>query len=254
MSKYLISKAAQDPKRAISECIYEFKRLFGSSDYQPFLILTRSRTGSTFLSTNLDSHPEIWCGGEKLNFLRGRNLDAVVRHIYVKHPAYVKAVGFKIFYYHPNDTEDSRVWELLNEVPNLKVIHLRRRNVIRTLVSRKIAEQTGSYKANVTDSDGTDRVRFTYDELKLGIEDTLQMESVGIERFYDKECMEITYEELVSSSEAKNRIQDFLGVSTHWLTTPLKKQNRGALSDLILDYTELKERFVGSDWEYLFDE
>lgn len=80
------------------------------------------------------------------------------------------------------------------------------------------------------------------------------MESVGIERFYDKECMEITYEELVSSSEAKNRIQDFLGVSTHWLTTPLKKQNRGALSDLILDYTELRERFVGSDWEYLFDE
>ena len=143
---------------------------------------------------------------------------------------------------------------LLNEVPNLKIIHLRRRNVIRTLVSRKIAEQTGSYKANATDSDGTNRVRFTYDELKLGIEDTLQMESVGIEKFHDKECMEITYEELVSSSEVKNRIQDFLGVSMHSLTTSLKKQNRGALSDLILDYTELKERFVGSDWEYLFDE
>ena len=46
---------------------------FGHEDYVPFIVLTRSRTGSNLLVSFLNGHPDIFCEGEIFARMAGRD-------------------------------------------------------------------------------------------------------------------------------------------------------------------------------------
>ena len=100
----IFTRAPRNPKNIYRTAKYFIARIFGSENYAPFLVISRSRTGSTLLMTSLNSHSNIICRGERLNFLRRnetsrkRNPVAVIKNIYGKQPTYIKAAGFKLFY------------------------------------------------------------------------------------------------------------------------------------------------------------
>ena len=133
------------------------------ADYTRFMILAGPRTGSTMLASSLNSHPNIVCFREVFSFtLPGINygvdgydgrderdlafrerdpLGFLHRRIYGGHPSGIQAAGFKFLYPHVYGYTD--VGTYLQEDTEIRVVHLLRRNVIRTLVSRKIADTTG---------------------------------------------------------------------------------------------------------------
>src|SRR5215470_17880833 len=73
----------------------------GHDHFTKFIVLSRSRTGSNLLQSLLSSHPEIVTENEILQRLDGRNPRDIVARAYARQPYFVKAKGFKVFYYHP---------------------------------------------------------------------------------------------------------------------------------------------------------
>lgn len=136
-----------------------------ADDITRFIILSDARTGSNLLQQALNSHPAIICFRELFNYdleyidfdvdgwdprgtsdieLRGSDPRAFLRsRIFSGHPPNVRAAGFKFHYDHFWFHAD--LLPALTEDRELRVVHLRRANQLRMLVSLKIAEQTGEW-------------------------------------------------------------------------------------------------------------
>lgn len=226
-------------------------------------MLTKSRTGSNFLVNSLQSHPNIKVFGE---LFRGGVDDAVKTsilnsvedyfqdHIFNRYGREIKAVGFKIFYKHPVYDHTGKVWQYLLSMEDLKVIHLRRENILKALVSMKIAKKTDIWKESNESKDIiSKRIELTVDECRDYFNQTRKWEEGANEKFAGNSMLELTYEELTSDYQEKMRsIQEFLGVEPIELQPKTAKQNPETLSELIVNYEELKRYFSGTEWEVFF--
>ena len=151
-----ISRIVRNPMNVLDSIVRMVSfRIFDHTNYRRFIVLSRSRTGSSLLISYLHSHPNVTAQGEIFARLDGRKAGVMLSNVFCKQPLYIKASGFKIFYYHPVDDDTREIWPLLVKAKDLHVIHLKRRNILRTLISRKIAELQDSW--NVTDSEMPDR-------------------------------------------------------------------------------------------------
>jgi LPS sulfotransferase NodH len=237
-----------------------------------FVILAAPRTGSNWLCTLLDSHPEILCHHEIFNpdgihcalSQRGGRLDlgtvqdrerdpmGVLQRVWEEGLGFA-AVGFKM-----TRGQDARVLEHVLADPGVRKIILKRRNRIRTFVSERIAETTGeweSYPDRYEDRDlGKGRVRVRVEVTDLDRHRALN------EQYYDGICrslaasgqpfLELRYERLGFDQE-RRRVLGFLGVSSDptGLKAGTRKQNAAALPELIANFDELRARLRGSDLE-----
>ena len=57
-----------------------------------------------------------------------------------EYPKPVSAVGFKLFYEQAQVGCWKDIWDYLRKISGLKIIHLTRKNILKTFVSRKIAQ------------------------------------------------------------------------------------------------------------------
>lgn len=251
---------ARDPGNARRKAIYHVLALAGTRRFKPFIVLTRDRTGSNMLIQALDAHPNIASDYEIFSRLRGLRESDILDRAYARQPFYIRAKGFKIFYYHPQDTPDSCIWDLLRKIQGLHVIHLRRRNLLHALVSSRLAYETGIYgvrsdKEATQYHDAMPSVSFTPDELEIGFQQTRSWERDGIARFDDRPVLDITYEEMTEDFPGQfSRITSFLGVPNHRPYTDFKKQRTRPVRETLMNYDILKEYFQGSQWEAFFDE
>lgn len=220
-----------------------------------FIVLTRSRTGSNLLVSMLNSHPDVRCGGEELRSLNGRQVSEAIETSFPIRQA-LKASGFKIFYYHPLDDSSGAVRDTLSAMRELRVLHLMRRNILRTLTSRKIATQTNVWHSRTQTTVAADdkRVFFTEDELQSGFIQTKQWENEYASRFDESRTLQVYYEDLVGNYDGQfRRIASFLEVEPHQPRTDLKRQNPEPLDKLIVNYDALKEHFANTEWAVYFD-
>lgn len=253
-----VLRALSDPRKAADRLLENVGRYVGRRRYTPFLILTRSRTGSNLLVSMLDSHPSIIARGELLGRLAGRSLDDLLTDAYCRTLPHIKAVGFKLFYYHPIDGDPVTVWRRLGGIDDLRIIHLKRRNVLRTLLSRKIAGSTNIWRrqsgANTLDA-SVRRVEMSYEELSEGFEETQRWELAAQSWFGAGITLEVAYEDLTSSPEAQfRRITQALGVPIAEPRIALQRQNPEPLDELLANYRSLKHAFAGTSWATFFDE
>jgi len=245
------------------------------SDYTRFIILGRSRTGSNFLRSMLGSHPGVvvygeilksdqaveWgtdgqeTGGRTLKMLcedAPRFLDEIV---FRKYPLEIGAVGFKLFYYHAQDNLARPAWDYLKAHTEIHVLHIKRRNMLRTHLSRKRAELTDSW----TNVDGSREkeptVTLAYADCLADFERTSVWEGDFDAFFAAHPKLEVIYEDLdAAPSEQLDRIQEFLSLRKRPLHPGTHKQSSLPLSQAIANYAELKEQFHGTPWESFFDE
>ena len=257
-----------EPAKAYRESLYRILSVAGQRSYTPFLILTRDRTGSNMLVEYLNSHPSIRCDYEVLASLDGRSGPAVVESIYGKQPFHIKAKGFKVFYHHPSGVDQASVdetWASLQSIPNLRLIHLRRLNILEAAVSSKIAYESGVYgdlgnsnilNSRLRDPKETNSIIYPADKLQSVFEKTRQCENQYPKRFSTCPSLEITYEALVSQPQAElSRICSFLDCNiSSRLTTNFRKQRSKSLRSVLANYDELKEYFACSCWEEFFVE
>lgn len=236
-----------------------YRRLRRHRDYRRFIVLTRSRTGSNMLISCLGSHPAIHAESEVFQRLNGRACAEILDTVFGEHPRRIRAVGFKIFYYHPLDDPHAGIWEILPAMRELHVIHLRRRNLLRTLVSRKIAgvrDIWSSLEEGQSDHTiGAKEVTMTVDELRAGFRQTREWEKEYLRMFRVQPLLEVIYEDFVADPEVQfRRITDFLGVRYRPPQTSLRRQNPEPLRRLLSNFDELARAFAGTEWAAFFDD
>lgn len=223
--------------------------LFGSKDYTPFVVLSRSRTGSTYLLDLIGSNSQVVIRGE---LFRRRGLvphSVLFKAIFGKYPSSVSAVGFKIFYYHPNGSDDETIWELLSALPEIRVVHLVRRNVLRSVVSRHIASARKSWAMTKS---AVQEQRPIFIEPATILDELRVMSALAAKRlalFDSAQVLELTYEDLVSQTQrAIKDVGGFLGVNLDMGQSELRRQNPGSLHDVLANYAEVKSVLLQSEF------
>ena len=155
------------------------------------------------------------------------------------------------------DDKSCGIWNDLLYMKDLRVIHLKRRNMLKTLVSAKIARMQDvwkSSKASASHGAQEKAVTFTVEELEKGFKKFRALEENGENVFSKHQCVNIYYESLVENPEFEfKRITGLLQVTDIKPSTGLRKQNPERLSELITNYEELKVAFAGSEWESYFE-
>jgi hypothetical protein len=252
----LLLKGIRNPRRAASAALHGLLAPFGHTRFRRFIVLSRSRTGSNLLISQLGNHPHIHTTGEIFSWLKGRSHTQVLNTVFQRQPFYVKAAGFKIFYYHPQDDDSGCVWNALESRDDLHVIHLTRKNILRTLVSRKLAGTQGAWVSGRAGGAASPSVvSFTPDELWKGFTETRRWEQDGEHRFRRHPRMTLRYEDMVGSPDrAFGQVTDFLGVRFQRPETRLRKQNTRSLRESIANYEELKAGFAGTEWQPFFED
>jgi hypothetical protein len=277
--------------------------------YQRFIILGDARTGSNMVAGALNTHPQIRCFREIFHFMQEyvdynvegydpydaadfalRAADPVRflrERIFCDQPEGIRAVGFKYLYPHfwgfdgliPHLTADT----------NLFVIHLKRRNWLRVLVSVRLAEASGKWiedwgiahaprplvpralsaalhpARTVARWRGRQQEKRERAEEKSGLVLTPQECEDWFERSRREEArgdaiaeghptLQVSYQDLLEHREAEfARIEDFLGVERAKLVVSAQRQNPEPLRTLIHNYDELRGAFAGTLYEPWFE-
>ena len=236
-----------------------------------FVIFAAPRTGSNWLCSLLDSHPEILCHHEIFNperiiyslSLRGGELDlgtveerdrrprAVIERVWQE--AFGRRwVGFKL-----NRGQNRQAFETALSDPMARKIVIKRRNRVKLFVSEKLALTTGIWESYPWSEAGPEKrgVRVSLDELR----DHIAMN----ERYYgwlersfaerDEPHLEVTYEQLGTAGE-RARLLAFLGLSEPdgGLETITRKQNPKDLREIVVNFDQLAAEIAGSELEAEF--
>lgn len=248
------------------------------TNYLRFIVLARSRTGSNFLRGLLNSHSKITIFGEivadssqdyvdwdvpgyeqsgRISALRRQ--DPVLfleRQVFRTFLPDVSAVGFKIFYYHAQDNRWKHVWTYLQSSRALRVIHLKRWNILESLASRKRANLTNQWvETSVQPTQNCAPVSLTYKECLIEFLATVRWETEADLFFENHSMLQVYYKDLITRrDDVLCDIQTFLGVDCEILTPSTRKQSNQSLSQAISNYFELKEQFKGTRWQEFFEE
>ena len=219
-------------------------RMFGHPIDQRFAIIGNARTGSNFLldglksSTSIRMYHEIFADH---NRRIGEDFDRVFSTVFQAESKSTKIVGFKVFYNHLTEDE----WQKFLASRDLKIIHLTRKNRLRTILSLEIAFKTGQWtKSGQRHSGELEEKRLRLDPPKLikRLEQIETGEAMARIRFRDRQVLEVVYEELVQSPKSVfESVSQYLGVDG---IDPgkirLRRQNPETLQQLIINYDEIQ--------------
>ena len=226
-----------------------------------FMVLARSRTGSTLLDSYLGSHPNIFTMGERFRILLDKTIIQAINRVMPELPPIFRARGFKMFYNHPINIDPQKReegFDMLAAQPNLRVIHLKRRNILRTLVSYEIAVKAGMWMVRKKDRERLDKLAnytfsFSESDLRKAFEEQRMLERIADERFKSGHLLQVCYEDLVQNPESTFRkVTDFLDVPPRSPTTEYVKINTRPIREILENYDALKADFAGSEWEPFF--
>ncbi|MFC2023151.1 sulfotransferase [Chloroflexota bacterium] len=250
----------------------------GHRDYERFVILGTGRTGSNFLQSLLNSHSEIIAFGELLqtfdvirwdydHYRRDaprRQLSAcqddpigfLETHVFARFPEGISAVGFKLFYTHAQHTRQKSVWTHLRDRQDMKIIHLKRRNVLRAYLSHKVAIESGRWRDLSGEPGGSSiSIQLDYEDCQQKFAETRKQEDEHDILFANHDKIDVYYEELSRDYTSEmRRVQEFLDVEYQVVVPATRKQARQPLSIAISNYDELKARFKGTPWEGFFED
>lgn len=246
------------------------------TDYEKFIIVCPPRSGSNLLVSYLDSHPGIRCYAEifhagetnmesamiypKTSDLHQRFLDAsaafLETHFFVKpYPKEIVSLGFKLLYNQALGEKGRQVWSYLVNATAIKIIHLRRSNLLAGLLSCKRALQTGAWTSlDKQYGVGEEPIELSYEECLWYFQAIEMYVKVNGLRFKQHRRIDVWYEDLVRDNAGEmQRILDFLGLPCVDLRTVFRKQSTRALGDGIKNYQALKQQFSETRYAAFFE-
>lgn len=266
---------------------YEWPRLLiraglrsAHTEYTRFLILSTSRSGSTLLMHLLQQHPHIRAFGEVFrNLTRPEptiswDIDyypqyADWRRLYREHPVRflracvyapqpttVRAVGFKLFYFHARNEAGRPVWDALADDRELNVIDLERRDLLAMYLSWERATRHRAFAASSKRSPtASEPITLDPEACRTFFERRNRNREHAMSYFKDHKVFTLSYEELSEHpAEQVQRVFRFLGQEDYPVTARLQKQSRGSLRDNIRNYDELRNHFIGTPWALYFQD
>jgi hypothetical protein len=221
----------------------------------------------------LNSHPTIYSYGEVIGESRlsrqyfKKKILALGAESYVnrcfRHRGF-EAIGIKILYYQVSSgyaqewgvNSLPRVLEFLKSDKDIKIIHLKRRNRLRTFVSFRVSGTTEQYRLFEESEKVEDiQIELSPDECDEEFNQIGQWEREFDEAFRHHNTLEVHYEDLVSHRDREcDRILDFLDVRCQPLRTRMLKQTKRPLPEIIANYRELKKHFTSTESEWFFED
>jgi len=262
------------------------------------------------LAASLNAHPEIICFLEIFNYaidfigygvpgydgknaddhaLRDRDRKAFLhQRIFGDHPEAIHAVGFKLHYEQIWQVPDVLEWLVAQK--DLRVVHLKRRNLLRSRVSQRIAEMTQFFgepiprpltdlltpakalKALRHPARATKALRnvlspklprpqaqrepitVSVDECRLYFAWVEENAAQYGSAFGDHPTLTIYYEDLLADREAVlHELQMLVGLRPRPLRVATRQQNPEPLRELIANYDELRAAFKDTKYAEFFD-
>jgi LPS sulfotransferase NodH len=250
----------------------------GWREYRRFVVLSHYRSGSNLFLSLLRSHPNVVCHSElfsppriywgsgihggtaedpELLRLRGEDPAAFLdRTVFRPYARRIRAVGFKLMYTHAEkEHRFPGLKALLLADPDLCFIQVKRRNLLRMLVSLRVTEQTGAM-SSTSEADSRRRldaarpIRLTEGECREHFE--------WITAFWrdwdERTGLEVFYEDLAADAQSQlDRTFDVLDLPSRPVRSPLVKQTTKPLRDILENYEALERAFANSEWAALFD-
>jgi LPS sulfotransferase NodH len=244
------------------------------NDRNRFIILTDQRSGSNHLAGLLDSHRSVRVAGELFNpdrhhLDRSHELLEGLGDLRSRDPvAYLEAfytqplddstthLGFRLFHDHARQRPEKAIWTALRRMRNLKVIHLQRRNILKNLLSLKLALRSSRWQR----LEGTPPVRYepltlTFEEVVAHIKSRERSFARGSRFFRRHRRTEIFYEDLERDEERRlEALLRFLGLPSQPLVSSTRKQNQQPSWELIENHAELEDRFRHTRWHEFFQD
>jgi len=258
--------------------------------YTRFVLISHLRSGTHLLRSLLESHPAIVCQSEVFNSddpdlpypLTTSSREVLDRWVYREFEPPVRCAGFVLQVYHPlglkafpgirENPHWLDVWDILEGMPELRVIHLRRGNHLRRHLSHVMARQSGDWhrwepdrlddvthlhRPEIPGVGGAQRpvVRLDAGRLREDFEEVEQLHARVTGRFRHHAYLPLSYEFLCDQPElAAQRLTQFLGVDSLPLRPAVSKLELRPLAECIENFSELKSEFSGTRWSGLFDE
>lgn len=234
---------------------YLWGEYFGNDTFERFAIVGHARTGSNYLASGLRSSKSIRVYDEIFaahNREIGKDYEKTFSVLFRKQLRSIKVVGFKLFYYHLSEDE----WEKFLRNDDIKIIHITRKNPLRTIISLDIAFMTGQWHASLLHGKAKNKkIIIDVNTLLKRLEQIQVYEEITRTRFKDKAILEVTYEELVKNPANEfERIGAFLDVTDiNPNKIVLKKQNPEKLNELIINYHEVAQLLTNTKYVNLLD-
>jgi LPS sulfotransferase NodH len=246
-----------------------------------FMITCPARSGSTMLVHLLRSHPEICAHDEVFSPDKVKGITGTYLQKSKEDPAYIdrlsaqrfrdpinflyrvildpqekKMVGFKL----KHDELVLPGYKILRDEiagnKNIRIIHLRRDNLLRRYLSHYVAMHVTHVTLAVGEQPVPELppIRLEPSACEKDFETILAREKEFSGLFARHPGFSISYEEMVAGDADKlARLLDFLGVSQRKLTTPTRKLGRDDLRTVITNFDELREYFSKTRFGNFFE-
>lgn len=241
-----------------------------------FIILAQQRSGTHLLGSLLNSHSELYCAGEilygklnnKYNFLRylseqykcdhktlqlsGHELhtkwnnyfSGIFQEIKERKP-YLKQIGVIIMYNQIKSISPLLLEMVLSEN---SIIHLIRRNILRTYASDCINHATK--QAHRRDPAEFREFHLDTDKLISKIESRKQLISNATKLTTSRRYIDVFYENLKNDrSNEITKTLEFIGADNESLRTELHPTNPWPLSSMLTNFKEVEEILRGTEYE-----
>lgn len=212
-----------------------------------FVIFAQGRTGSTLLTSTLNSHPSIRCDDEILIVPRARPLSFIEMSARL---APTTAYGFHV------KITQLLAWQRIRDVAGFlahmegggwTILYLRRENILRHVISNVFAEAIGAYHISGSGAGKAlpDRINLPLD--RLAYEMHLRTELGEAERaaLRGRAHTELVYEHDLQIPEQQTetfvRLQGAIGVPRADLSPSLRKMVVAPLADLLTNYDEVAD-------------
>lgn len=235
-----------------------------------FVVLSARRSGSNLLCTQLDSHPDVLCHHELFNprgiftaldlrdmatplhdmTARERDPAAYLQQVW-RYSRGHACIGFKM-----TPEQHPSVLHAVLRDPGIAKIVLRRDNLLRALVSERIAEITDEWEAYDDDAPAQPRprVRIERDELDRHVRqvETFYAGLTDALRDSGQAWLEVRYESLFDAEE-QQRLCAFLGLSPQPLRARSIRQNPEPLERLLDNADALRRSLADTPLAHAFD-
>ncbi len=246
-----------------------------------FVMLGQQRTGSNYLVSLLGTHPGVCAFGELFSSVNNMQLGDSLRNVIESNLLAVEslkalrdaapekfleqilklgqrgpntAVGFKFFYEQANFEAGRRAWQWILQHREMRVIHLKRRNIFRMLASKRIANRDQVWLSEEPLDQPFEPVSLGIQDCEEFLERTLVNEREAEYALRLHATLPVYYEELCADAEMVMRgVLAFLHLPPAILTSNLIKQNPRPLSDLIANLEELRQHFARRHYDCFWD-
>lgn len=255
-----------------------------------FIILAAGRTGSNLLRDLLQCHPRCFVGSEIFNHvyyerpfipwygsdywqvkadptvLERINVDPDLIELRSTDPARFigrlceltgqkgfTSIGFKLMYHQAEENPSLR--EYLAAQNDFRIVHLKRKNLLRRHVSLRSAEATGVWEVKSGEARPiAPRLNLALSDCVADFDNLESLQAKYDQLFAHHPVLEVVYEDLAGDNQAVGSATlRFLGLDSDVsFTVRQVKGGASSLRDVIANYDELKSRILR--WASFFDE